>query len=208
MAYTIDDRALALAGILQPLEQVQSIAKQGQFDEAVLETSVQSILNKNPTRVGAVFGGAAAMQRGLRLLIQQFEKRTDLTDKMLLHYFVGVNQLQKKLIKDTLRLEKISEGIDDVERKRQHFPLLHESIIARLADIYSTTVSDLQPRIIVQGEHVYLANTAHINRVRTLLLAAIRSAHLWRQCGGGHIKLLFERSKLVAAAQNLLKAST
>jgi high frequency lysogenization protein len=76
--------------------------------------------------------------------------------------------------------------------------------LANLAGCYSETISTLSPRIVVLGEHGHLSNPDVANTVRALLLAAIRSAVLWRQCGGNRLQLLFGRRKLIAEAQRLL----
>src|SRR3569623_1381139 len=46
------------------------------------------------------------------------------------------------------------------------------------------------------------------NKVRTLLLAAIRSAVLWRQCGGNRWQLIFGRRKIIDTARALLGEQT
>jgi high frequency lysogenization protein len=55
----------------------------------------------------------------------------------------------------------------------------------------------------VAGEQNYLQKTETAARVRTLLLAGIRAAVLWRQLGGSKWKLLFARKKYVAVARQL-----
>ena len=77
-------------------------------------------------------------------------------------------------------------------------------VIAGLADCYRQTVSTLQPRIIVRGEQAVLARPEVQQVVRALLLAAVRAAVLWRQCGGGRLTLLLRRRALHEAAGDLL----
>ena len=79
-------------------------------------------------------------------------------------------------------------------------------MLARLADSYATTVSQLQPRIMVQGKPEYLNTPANANRIRALLLAGMRSAVLWRQLGGNRLRLLWTRKHIVRCAQGLLEA--
>ena len=80
-------------------------------------------------------------------------------------------------------------------------------MLARLADTYASTVSQLQPRIMVQGEPDYLNTPANANRIRALLLAGMRSAVLWRQLGGHRLKLLWTRKRIVACAQAMLNGT-
>ena len=67
-------------------------------------------------------------------------------------------------------------------------------------------ISDLKPRIMVAGEQNYLLNTDTAARVRTLLLAGIRAAVLWRQLGGSKWKLLLSRKRYVSVARNLAES--
>lgn len=86
----------------------------------------------------------------------------------------------------------------------EHFGVLHENVLANLADVYHSTISTLQPRIMVQGDPQHLGNQGTVNKIRAVLLAGIRSAHLWRQCGGSRWKLLLARQKIRHEAQFLL----
>jgi len=43
-----------------------------------------------------------------------------------------------------------------------------------------------------------------INKIRALLLAGIRSAMLWRQCGGSRWRFIFFRRKIQREAEFLL----
>ena len=79
------------------------------------------------------------------------------------------------------------------------------NILAGLADIYSTTISTLSPRIMVRGEPLHLQNPENINRIRALLLAGIRSAMLWRQCGGRRLQILLGRKRLWRISDDLMR---
>src|SRR3569623_1691456 len=54
----------------------------------------------------------------------------------------------------------------------------------------------------------HLSHPDVANKVRTLLLAAIRSAVLWRQCGGNRWQLIFGRRKIIDTARALLGEQT
>jgi high frequency lysogenization protein len=58
----------------------------------------------------------------------------------------------------------------------------------------------------VKGEPTRLTETGVANQIRALLLAAMRSAVLWRQCGGTRLGLLLGgRRKLADTAAGLLQ---
>lgn len=91
-----------------------------------------------------------------------------------------------------------------MQRQLQHFPVTHATILARLADLYRTNLSPLKPRITVVGNPLYLQQPGHAQRVRALLLAAVRAAVLWHQLGGRRRHLLFRPQREVMIARGML----
>jgi len=217
MTYTITDRTIALAGIFQATQLVQNIANTGNADEQNLETCVLSIFRTDIDKPIDVFEGTEKLHMGLRKLIEQLGGRdtndtndtnTESNQNKDLHvtkYAAGVMVLEKRLKRDADMLAKIADGIEHARKQMEHFSLLHDNVIANLADTYAQTISHLKPRIMVQGEHIYISNPNNANRIRALLLAAIRATVLWRQCGGTRWQLLFQRRTIVDEAKRLLK---
>ena len=103
---------------------------------------------------------------------------------------------------------KIADGIEEARAKLEHFSMLHPNLLAHLAEIYSGTISNLQPRIMVRGEPSYLQNPDNQNRIRTMLLAGIRAAWLWRQVGGSRWTILLGRRRLLDSAEAYLRGSS
>ncbi len=220
MTYTITDRTIALAGIFQATQLVQNIANTGNADEQDMETCVLSIFRTDIDKPIDIFDGTEKLHTGLRKLIEQLGGRdtndtndandtnTESNQNKDLHvtkYAAGVMVLEKRLKRDADMLAKIADGIEHARKQMEHFSLLHDNVIANLADTYAQTISHLKPRIMVQGEHIYISNPNNANRIRTLLLAAIRATVLWRQCGGTRWQLLFQRRTIVDEARRLLK---
>lgn len=207
MTYTITDRTIALAGIFQATKLVQQIANTGSADDDDVSTCVQSIFKTDVDSAVDAFGDSAHVRTGLQTLIDQLGgQNTESRDLFIAKYVAGVMVLEKRLKSDPDMLNKIAEGIDRARNQVEHFSLLHENVIAGLANTYSQTISTLKPRIMVQGEHVYISNPNHANRIRALLLGAIRATVLWRQCGGTRWQLLFQRRAIVDEAKRLLQS--
>jgi high frequency lysogenization protein len=207
MTYTITDRTIALAGIFQATKLVQQIANTGNADEQDMTACLQSIFKIDVASATDAYVGTTNLHTGLRTLIDQLGgKNTEAKDLYITKYVAGVMVLEKRLKNNPDMLAKIADGIERARNQIEHFSLLHENVIAGLANTYSQTISQLKPRIMVQGEHVYISNPNHANRIRALLLAAIRAAVLWRQCGGTRWQLLFQRRAIVEEARRLLKS--
>ena len=64
----IDDRVLALAGVLQALAQVRRIADTGQSESAPVDVALGSVLRLDADTAEAVYGDAQGLRKGLQLL--------------------------------------------------------------------------------------------------------------------------------------------
>jgi high frequency lysogenization protein len=202
--FTDTDRALAFAGILQALKLVQDTAYGRPLDASSLRASLGSVLTIDTPSVASVFGDVSGARSGLELLVSQFTRKRQNPDIELSRYLVTLLHLERKLSKRSDLLDRVRSGVERLQQQLEHFEIDHPNIIASLADIYAQTVSTLRPRIMVNGDPQRLADAAVANRIRALLLAAMRAAVLWRQCGGTRVGLLLGRGKLVKAASEAL----
>ena len=205
MKYTLSDRVMALAGVFQAAQLVQEMARNGRADGKDMEASLRSLLVDNPATVLEVYGDDLAnIRTGLICLHEQLglEGKKDVE---LTRYVMGMLFLERKLSKSPQMLTTLGEGIEQVRRQLQHYPIDHENVIANLAGIYSDTLSTLSFRIMVSGEPQQLSNSDNANRIRALLLAGIRSAVLWHQTGGRRWQLVLSRGKITDSCLELLQ---
>ena len=196
------DRCIALAGVFQAAGLASRVARHGMADSDAMESSLYSLFQVDAASVEDVYGGLSGIADGLRTLREQLigEKARNID---ITRYVISLMHLEKKLSKQPTMLQRLSEGINNATRQLEHYPLLHTNILAAMADLYSETISNLRPRIMIQGEPLHLQNTENINRIRALLLSGIRSAILWRQCGGNRFQILLGRKRLTETANAL-----
>ena len=203
MAYDNQDRVTALAGIYQSVACVARIARTGSADTAAMEPCIYSLFQVDAEDVAAVYGPDGAVSNGARQIVAQLTGKPE-RDLELTRYAVSVLKLERSLSGRRELLARIGQGIDAAQGKREHFALLHPNLIAHFADLYSETLSQLEPRIMVRGESLHLQNPDNQARIRALLLAAVRSAMLWRQVGGTRLQLLFGQKRLLHEARRYL----
>ena len=197
------DRVLALAALFQAAALVKEIARTGVPEAEPYAASIHSVLQIDAADVETLFGSRQGLTKGLGVLAQQLGKRNAQRDLELTRYAVSLLFLERKLAKRTEMLQRVRDGIEAAASQAEYFTELHDNVIARLADIYSETISRLAPRILVTGESQHLENPTNANKIRALLLAGIRAAVLWRQLGGNRLRLLFTRRRLTAAAETM-----
>lgn len=210
MSYTQKDRTLALAGIFQATKLVQQIARTGMIDQEVFETCIKSILKLEVSSPEAVYGDANNLLEGCKELLSQLGaddngSKKKSRDLELTKYVINIMLLERKLIKRQDLLNNISTGIQKAQAQAEHFSPTHENVVANLASLYTETVSTLKPRIMVNGEHHLLINPGNANKIRALLLAAIRSTVLWRQCGGSRWQMLLHRGSMITEAEKIVQ---
>jgi high frequency lysogenization protein len=201
---TITNQTIALAGIAQAAALVQQLATAGTGDPIAMEASIGSVLKIDSDSVIDIYGDLAGIKLGLTQLKEQ------MTGYKIAHpeqarYCASLVFLENELSSRKDMLKSIQTGIIKAQAQSEHFGLLHENVMANLAEIYQSTISTLQPRILVHGEQSYLSRPDISNRIRACLLTGIRSAILWKQCGGTRWKFLFFRKKIQAELQSLLK---
>ena len=203
-ANTITHQTIALAGIAQAVALVQQLATTGTADSKALEASIASLFISDQQGVANVYGGLSSLKLGIEQLNDQMTG-FKISNPEQARYAASLVFLENQLSKQPGMLKTIFTGIDRAQAQADHFGLLHENVLANLGDIYHTTISTLQPRIMVNGEQEYLSRPDVVNKIRACLLAGIRSAILWKQCGGTRWKFLFFRKKIQAEIQKLLK---
>ena len=203
MTYSQEDKTIALAGVFQAAQLVRDIAWQGKSNQIALESSLESLLNFEAPDVVSVFGNVTGVLQGLRTIENQLDSSSKKRDTDVTRYAITLVHLQRKLEKNPEMLDTISQRLEDVKSQLDYFDLSHSNTIAKIAEIYKTTISTMQPKIIVEGEQVYLSNNDNADKIRALLLAGIRAAVLWRQTGGSRLQLLFSRKKYLTSAQSL-----
>lgn len=199
------DKTLALAGVFQATALVKNIAVNGLTDKHDFEICIRSIFETDPENVEAVYGQVEYLRTGLTTLVEQLGEKSSQRDIDIARYVISLLHLQRKLSKNKIMLGAVATGIERARRQTEHFHITHENVIANLADIYSDTISQIPPKIMVSGESQYLSNPDQANKIRALLLAGMRSAVLWAQLGGSRWQILLRRRRFSQEAERIIK---
>lgn len=204
MQHTKREQTIALAGVFQAASLVEQIANKGMANSAIIESSIESLFNFDAPSTEAVFGNLAGVGHGIRVLNDQISAFKNERNLNITQYAISMIALEKKLSTNPKMLQQVSEGLEEIQKSLEFFNLMHENVFTKIGALYKETISTMQPKIIVHGERDYLSNENNANKVRALLLAGIRAAVLWRQCGGSRWQILFGRKKYLKECQLLI----
>lgn len=205
MKHTKRELAIALAGVFQAAFLVKQIANTGMANSAVIESSLETLFKFDADSVEDVYGGVAGVGSGIREMNRQFGSTRAERDLDITRYVISMLTLEKKLSANRDMLEQIAKTLENIKSGLEYFSLMHENTILKIGQLYRDTVSHLNPRIIVSGEPVHLSNEQNASRIRALLLAGLRSAILWRQCGGSRLSVLLNRKSYENQSRLLLR---
>ncbi|GAB3318878.1 high frequency lysogenization protein HflD [Luteimonas notoginsengisoli] len=198
----MQERVLALAGLLQGLKQVRRIAETGQADASVLATALDSVFRIDAESPEAVYGTVADLRPGLVLLRDYFANQNK--DEALPRLGLAVLQIERRFVRDGAMVQQVQDGIAAAAPLAERLGSSHPDVLAALGKLYADTVSNLRPKVMVQGNPHYLGQADIVSEIRALLLAALRSAVLWRQTGGSLFDFLLARRQMLAAIESEL----
>jgi high frequency lysogenization protein len=196
--------AIALAGLFQAVKLVQQTATGRYRNSVALDACLAGLFNTEPASADAVFGDLDGLQSGLETALEQINSQGRRRDLELTRYAITILYLERKLARHPSMLEHIRAVIDKSRGLAESQEMTHPDVISSLADAYKHTISTLRPQVLVNGNPDILGNRDNQNLIRALLLAAIRAAVLWRQCGGRRLTLLLRRKTLQQALESLL----
>jgi high frequency lysogenization protein len=198
------DRTLALAGLFQATELVRQAANHGTWSGYAASSCLESLYKLEADSTAEIYGGISKVRLGIETLMSVLQGESRYTET--LRYAVGLLQIEKKFRRSGLLQEQVGERLEEISRigaeLTQHE---REDLQAHnISTLYSESISQMSPRIVVNGKPQYLKNERTVDWVRTLLLAGLRSAILWNQMGGGRFELMFGRKKIMREAESLL----
>lgn len=212
-------QVVALAAVAQSAALVSKLAVHGNASQTELLASVNPLLVLNPGSEADVYPTLSHLNLGLRTLNDMFTQVRSPENASLVRYTLGMLLLRNKLDADPAMQEKIRTELLSIqplqlvpenatpwrveESEKTDAQLRQEQTFEQLATLYQDTISTLPHRIQVQGQMDYLQNDYVANRVRSLLLAGIRSAVLWHQLGGRRWRLVFHRKRVQETASSL-----
>jgi high frequency lysogenization protein len=193
------ERTLGLAGVLQAAALVQQLARTGLTETQYEDASVGSILVMDAPSSPDVFGGITGVTLGLQLLRDKLIGSRSEQDLEVLKYAVALSYLQRSLYRKSQYFQLLVDGTERLEG------LAGNQLYDACAELYMAAISPLSPKIYVQGEQGFLQHEGVPERVRTLLLAGIRSAVLWQQKGGGRIEVMLHRKRYRDLAGDMME---
>ncbi len=204
--HSLNDRVLALAGVVQAAALADQIAREGAGNPTAMEGTVHSILMLDADNCESIFIDRKHLQLGLQTLRDAFESNGN-TRSDILRYCASMLHLQRRLIRNSEMLDTLGKRIQQIQKQVGiNGSETHSNIISSIAALYLDTISTFRFRIQVNGNPQILQQDTIANQIRTVLLGGIRAVTLWRQMGGSRLDFIFKRKAIYNTTLALLAA--
>jgi len=196
--HNLESRSIAFAAMCQAAYLVDKIASKGICPDAVaFNASLHSIMRTDSASPLEIFGGHESLKLGYQTLVAQLDNENGSRNLQITKYVAGMIALERKLSANSGTLNLLGERINQVNRQLATFEIDDNSVLSNLDSIYRDLISNLGPKIQVNGNPTYLQQEHTQHKIRSLLLAGVRAAVLWRQVGGKRRQLFLSRKAIV-----------
>jgi high frequency lysogenization protein len=199
----LSEQTIALAGVAQVARIIDQVSKTGSYPMAFLETSINSLFVFDMERAEDIFGGLPGVRLGLQNLCAILANRGEKEQRDTVRYLFSILQLERHFASDAQMRQVVRSRLEHASFRAEHFSTHVGELCGSVASIYEDTFSKLPRRVTVTGSAEHLENPRNADIVRSLLLAGVRSAYLWRQLGGRRWKLALQRQSMLKTAQSM-----
>ena len=204
MARDIDDQLIAMAGMTQAVQLIQTLAYEGRVaDTQAMEASIGSLFAFDAPDTASIYGGVSGVRLGMKRLTELLAgKSREPRDLELTRYVVTLFAITKSFRQDAEMGGKLFSRLEELK------PAFDEhgadsGLMADLNNLYRSTLSNLPQKFVINGEKHHLEDMTISASVRALLLAAVRATILFDQVGGRRWRLLFQRGKYLNRAEEM-----
>ena len=197
----LKNETISLGAIYQACNEIKKIAWQGEVNNNIIEPLINSVYKTTSEEIEDVFISIKRLNSGLDFLRRQLVGDAFSRDGEVSRYFEAIGILVKNMNKKDEVFNKLR-----LELTKQSMPIKEDTLDQHalfLSGLYLSTISKVEPRIIVNGDNMYLTDKKNAAMIRSLLLCAIRSYILWQQSGGSKFRIFIFKKKIAELAVKL-----
>lgn len=220
----IYNQTIALAGVMQALITVNALAFGKDLELNQLENTLKTVQVINPNSFTDVYNNELkTIKQGLAFWVEKTPNLID-QNKLILEYFLGVLKLEKKINNGNCDCRALGVRLSNVAQKNSRYDLdkvtniVHtendsgndnsalDELVNELSLIYSQIISPIGSKILVKGKAPFITESLNQKKIRACLLAAIRSAILYRQASGRGYKVMLLKGQYAKQSQQILNS--
>jgi high frequency lysogenization protein len=194
----LKNEVISLGAIYQASSEIKKIAWEGKINNKFIEPLIYSVYQTTSNEIEDIYINLKRLNTGLDFLRKQFVGDVFSRDAEVDRYFEAINVLVKNMNKNNEVFSNLREELSNHKENVTEDNLYEHAEF--LSNLYLKTISKINPRIIVNGDNIYLTDNRNASMIRALLLSAIRSFILWQQSGGNKFRIFLFKKKMAEIA--------
>lgn len=200
---TIDQQLYSLAALYQSCNAISRIAWEGQYDEKEFLPLIKSILDVDSDDPLTIYQQPISLKSGFEFLKKQVVDDIFTRSSETRRYISSIKDLIKRINTSNIIDEQFRKRIDRINENE--YEKNTDNIVLEIGQLYKDTFSQLEPRIVISGDNQYLKQDLNAARIRTALMAAIRSVYLWKSCNGSDLKFFLFKKKYISRIREIIE---
>ena len=200
---TIDKQLYSLAALYQSCNAISRIAWEGQYDEKEFLPLIKSILDVDSDDPLTIYQQPISLKSGFEFLKKQVVDDIFTRSSETRRYISSIKDLVKRINTSNIIDEQFRKRIDRLNENE--YEKNTDNIVLEIGQLYKDTFSQLEPRIVISGDNQYLKQDLNAARIRTALMAAIRSVYLWKSCNGSDLKFFLFKKKYIRRIREIIE---
>jgi len=199
---TIDRQLYSLAALYQSCNAISRIAWEGKYDEEEFSPLIKSILDVNSDDPLSIYEEPTLLKPGFEFLKKQVIDDIFTRSSETRRYISSIKNLVRRIDASNIIDEQFRKNIDrlnEIKRKKTI-----DDLVLEIGQLYLDTFSKVEPRIVISGDNQYIKEDLNAARIRTALMAAIRSVYLWKSCNGSDIKFFLFKKRYIKRIKEII----
>ena len=200
---SIDKQLYSLAALYQSCNVISRIAWEGKYEEKEFLPLIKSILDVDSDDPLAIYQKPTSLKSGFEFLKKQVVDDIFTRSSETRRYISSIKDLVKRINTSSIIDEQFKKRIDRLNETE--YEKNTDDTVLEIGQLYKDTFSKLEPRIVISGDNQYLKEDLNAARIRTALMAAIRSVYLWKSCNGSNFKFFLFRKRYIKRIREIIE---
>ena len=200
---SIDKQLYSLAALYQSCNAISRIAWEGKYEEKEFLPLIKSILDVDSDDPLAIYQKPTSLKSGFEFLKKQVVDDIFTRSSETRRYISSIKDLVKRINTSSIIDEQFKKRIDRLNETE--YEKNTDDTVLKIGQLYRDTFSKLEPRIVISGDNQYLKEDLNAARIRTALMAAIRSVYLWKSCNGSNFKFFLFRKRYIKRIREIIE---
>ncbi len=199
---TIDRQLYSLAALYQSCNTISRIAWEGKYDNEEFSPLIKSILDVNSDDPLSIYEEPTLLKSGFEFLKKQVIDDIFTRSSETRRYISSIKNLVKRIDTSNIIDDQFRKNIDRLNEIKREKTI--DDLVLEIGQLYIDTFSKVEPRIVISGDNQYLKVDLNAARIRTALMAAIRSVYLWKSCNGSDFKFFLFKKRYIRRIKEII----